>query len=114
MKRLLAAVLLTRGWIAIRLGQLDEAQRVLQNSRHLFNDLGVDSAPYTFADDPNAALGILARVGGDLSEGQMHFEASHALRTAFNDPEGMALALAHPAETAALQGDAREAERRYR
>lgn len=62
--QVLAEILVHDGWLCIRLGRLEDAQTVLEESLELYRFLGVPPPPKGMATDPLIPLGVLATIHG--------------------------------------------------
>ena len=66
-ERALAAVLVQSSWFHMRLGRVEEAERVAERSSAIYQRLG-QSPERGFATDPRLASGVIATIQGDYAE----------------------------------------------
>jgi predicted ATPase len=101
--RALAQVLGQQGWLCIRLGQLDRARRVLEQSLALYQAPGVAPVP-GMGTDPRTALGVVATVQGDYAEATRLDEEARQVAKARDDSWNRMLASYVLAGAALAQG----------
>jgi predicted ATPase len=109
-QEVLASLLLGRGWLGIRLGQLDAAAADLQRSQDLYTRLNRLPHPRMIGD-PIMALGVIASIRGDYAAATQHYEAALEVITPHGDHQALAYPHLYLASVQRARGDYAAAER---
>ncbi len=72
-KLVLIPILMYWGWLLIRLGQLNKAESVLEQSRELYRQLGIPPVP-GYGTDPALPLSLIATIRGDYDTAALYGE----------------------------------------
>jgi len=90
--QVLAEMLVHNAWLCIRLGQLEKAQTLIEQSVELYTTLQIPPPPRGMATDPLIPLGVLATLRGDYARAIKLGEQASRQAAARADPGNLMFA----------------------
>lgn len=103
-KLALVQMLVYWGWLLIRLGQFDQAESLLEQSRDLYRQLGIPTVP-GYGTTPATVLSLIAAIRGDYATAVRYGEQARQESESLNQTANLYFACYALASAALGQGD---------